>query len=227
MRIRIGKILARNPDIIGREVMEKLRPDCPRIQWVWYVMQQFRRGSAPNRNDPRPTYELSRQWGRSVKHTRTLTRDELYELVWSEPVAKLASDIGISDMALAKRCKREGVPLSPRGYWARVAPGQSPARPPLGPKPEARPKSSAKRTNSPPVKQPEPPPVPIRRISHRYKSRLGRTDHIEKFWCKIVHYQRNYWFGVNWRPSGWNHEWRNEYESLTVLATIRSKTKKP
>jgi hypothetical protein len=46
MRIRIGKILARNPDIIGREVMEKLGPDCPRIQWVWYVMQQFRRGSA-------------------------------------------------------------------------------------------------------------------------------------------------------------------------------------
>jgi hypothetical protein len=40
-----------------------------------------------------------------------LTREELYELVWSTPVTKAARGLGISGMALAKRCRREAVPL--------------------------------------------------------------------------------------------------------------------
>jgi hypothetical protein len=61
----------------------------------------------------------------------TLSRDDLYELVWSKPMLELAKDFGISDRGLAKRCKRLGIPVPGRGYWARVDAGQSPYRPKL------------------------------------------------------------------------------------------------
>ena len=61
----------------------------------------------------------------------TLTREDLYELVWSKPMRELAKDFGISDVALAKRCRRLGIPVPGRGYWARVDAGQQPYRPQL------------------------------------------------------------------------------------------------
>jgi len=61
----------------------------------------------------------------------TLTREELYELVWSKPMIELAKDFGISDVAVAKRCRRLGVPVPGRGYWARVVAGQTPRQAPL------------------------------------------------------------------------------------------------
>jgi hypothetical protein len=66
----------------------------------------------------------------------TLSREDLYELVWSKPMSELAKDFGISDVALAKRCKRLGIPVPGRGYWARIDAGQTPYRPKL-PKREA------------------------------------------------------------------------------------------
>jgi hypothetical protein len=62
---------------------------------------------------------------------RTLSREELYELAWSKPLSSLAKDFGISDVALAKRCRRLKIPIPGRGYWARVEAGQKPARPKL------------------------------------------------------------------------------------------------
>ena len=38
----------------------------------------------------------------------TLSREDLYELAWSKPITSLAQDFGISDVALAKRCRRRG-----------------------------------------------------------------------------------------------------------------------
>jgi len=61
----------------------------------------------------------------------TLSREDLYELAWSKPILELSKDFGISDVALAKRCRRLGIPLPGRGYWARVDAGQKPYRPKL------------------------------------------------------------------------------------------------
>ena len=44
---------------------------------------------------------------------------------------ELATDFGISDVALAKRCRRLGIPVPGRGYWARVDAGQQLYRPKL------------------------------------------------------------------------------------------------
>lgn len=57
----------------------------------------------------------------------TLTRQELYARVWSEPVQKLSQELGISDRGLAKLCARHDIPVPARGYWAKKAAGK-PAR---------------------------------------------------------------------------------------------------
>lgn len=66
----------------------------------------------------------------------TLTREALYDLVWSKPMSKLAPEFGISDVALTKRCKRLGIPYPGLGYWARLAAGQKIKRPKLPPPPK-------------------------------------------------------------------------------------------
>jgi len=54
----------------------------------------------------------------------TLHRRELYNLVWSEPVSRLAKKYGCSDVWLAKICKRYNIPRPGRGYWARKQAGE-------------------------------------------------------------------------------------------------------
>jgi hypothetical protein len=54
----------------------------------------------------------------------TLSREDLYELVWSKPMTELAQDFALSDVALAKRCRKLGVPVPGRGYW-RAAPKET------------------------------------------------------------------------------------------------------
>ena len=60
-----------------------------------------------------------------------MTREALYDLVWSEPMADLAKRLGVSDGGLAKQCRRASVPVPPRGYWARLDAGQQVERTPL------------------------------------------------------------------------------------------------
>ncbi len=50
-----------------------------------------------------------------AKHL-SLTREQLYELVWSKPMQHVAKDYGVSDRAMAKLCARNQVPDPPRDY---------------------------------------------------------------------------------------------------------------
>jgi len=52
-----------------------------------------------------------------------LTRKELYEKVWSQSVSSLAKEMGISDVGLAKICKRHNIPRPGLGYWAKKQAG--------------------------------------------------------------------------------------------------------
>jgi len=56
----------------------------------------------------------------------TLSRKELYDLVWSEPMMRLARRYGISDVGLAKICRKCNIPRPPRGYWAKKQVGKAP-----------------------------------------------------------------------------------------------------
>ena len=58
-------------------------------------------------------------------------RERLFAMVWERPAAEVGEELGISDVALGKLCRRLQVPKPPRGYWARIRAGQKPRRPPL------------------------------------------------------------------------------------------------
>jgi hypothetical protein len=53
-----------------------------------------------------------------------LSRRQLYDLVWSEPLRTLSIRFGISDVALKKTCQRASIPSPERGYWARKEAGK-------------------------------------------------------------------------------------------------------
>ncbi len=53
----------------------------------------------------------------------------LFERVWSQPVASLAAEWGLSGPGLKKVCRRLQIPVPPRGYWAKLKAGHREARP--------------------------------------------------------------------------------------------------
>src|SRR3546814_1898254 len=63
--------------------------------------------------------------------SRTFTREELYELVWSKPMTHLAKDFALSDVALHKICRKHASPKPPLGWWAKKAAGKPVKRTPL------------------------------------------------------------------------------------------------
>ena len=100
-----------------------------------------------------------------------ISREQLYEEVWAEPVIKVAERYGVSGVAVAKWCRKLNVPRPGRGYWARKAAGRRVRQLPL-PKAKngqpgyiSRPKPSERRLAQP-VKVPcmhlfeNPIPVP-------------------------------------------------------------------
>ena len=52
-----------------------------------------------------------------------LTREELYRKIWEKPTTKVAAEFGISDVGLAKICRKMDVPKPPLGYWRRIETG--------------------------------------------------------------------------------------------------------
>lgn len=60
-----------------------------------------------------------------------LTRKQLYDLVWAEPMSKLCKRYGLSDNGLRKHCKALNIPTPPMGYWAKIAAGHKIGIPPL------------------------------------------------------------------------------------------------
>lgn len=59
------------------------------------------------------------------RQTKTVQRQALYEQVWAQLMTKVAKEYGISNVALAKICKKLNVPCPWRGYWRRRETGKS------------------------------------------------------------------------------------------------------
>lgn len=56
--------------------------------------------------------------------TTTISRDKLYEEVWSRPMAAVAREYGVTSTALKKTCVRHGIPTPEQGYWAKLKYGK-------------------------------------------------------------------------------------------------------
>jgi len=61
----------------------------------------------------------------------TVSRENLYEEVWAEPMIAVAARYHVSSSFLARVCERLNVPRPPRGYWAKLAVGKKCPRPAL------------------------------------------------------------------------------------------------
>lgn len=61
----------------------------------------------------------------------SFTRREFYDLVWSKPMIHLASELGVSDVALHKVCRKHHIPNPPLGWWAKKAAGKDVKQIPL------------------------------------------------------------------------------------------------
>lgn len=66
--------------------------------------------------------------------TFQLSREQLHKLVWSMPMQRLAKHVGISDVAIAKHCRKLGIPLPQRGYWNKLNAGHKVERVKLPPR---------------------------------------------------------------------------------------------
>lgn len=82
----------------------------------------------PKRPLPRTVHIGSR---RSSGRKLTMTRRELFERVWTDPVTTVAEEWGLSGRGLAKACEKVKVPVPPRGYWPKVRAGKRVRRPKL------------------------------------------------------------------------------------------------
>jgi hypothetical protein len=115
--------------------------------------------------------------------TLRLTREQLYELVWSEAMSRLCKAIGISDVAIAKHCRKAEVPIPERGYWNKLHAGQKVTQTPLPPRDlatinviemggELPPELRARITGEPGI---EGEPESIDVLTERFRKRLGKV----------------------------------------------------
>src|SRR6187549_2316107 len=65
----------------------------------------------------------------------TISRAELYTMIWQEPTRAVALQLGISDVGLAKICRKLHIPRPWRGYWRKKETGHNPRQPKLPPWP--------------------------------------------------------------------------------------------
>lgn len=72
---------------------------------------RFEPGSAKRRPKP-PVIRINPDWRRFRSRS-----DLLEQAVWSMPIRDFAEDMGISDVAVHRACKRLGVRKPGRGYW--------------------------------------------------------------------------------------------------------------
>jgi len=77
--------------------------------------------------------EESRKWALRSLMSR-YDREKIYEEIWSEPMIKVAKRYNISDVGLAKVCRKLNIPRPGRGYWEKKEAGKPvPRRPQLPP----------------------------------------------------------------------------------------------
>ena len=75
-----------------------------------------------------PTGEISELPGGEALPLR---RERLYELVWQEPMLRVAARFEVSSSYMARVCEELNVPRPPRGYWAKLTVGQRLPKPAL------------------------------------------------------------------------------------------------
>lgn len=141
-----------------------------------------------------------------------LSRKELYQKVWSEPMSRLAPTLGLSDRGLANLCKRHRIPRPGRGYWQKKKFGKQVRRTPL---PKLRKDEEALATItihkvSAPKSSDEPPgPVEKQRaFEKRPENRIEVPERVGRY-HPLVRQSRDILKGWGSPRYGWNNQYRS------------------
>jgi hypothetical protein len=87
--------------------------------------------TAEQKREAKRQKEVNRQWALEELASR-YNRENIYREIWSEPIQQVARRYGLSDVGLAKVCRKLNIPRPCRGYWAKKAAGKAiPRQPPL------------------------------------------------------------------------------------------------
>ena len=89
---------------------------------VWYA---DRRRKAAERYAAEREERLQNAAVRQSKWA-SMSNEELERLVWTKPTRLLAMEYGVSDVAIAKRCRKAGIAKPARGFWRNVEKGYIP-----------------------------------------------------------------------------------------------------
>ncbi len=116
-----------------------------------------------------------------------ITREALYEKVWSKPISKIASRFNLSDRGLGKLCARYDIPVPPRGWWAKKRHGHKVKQVPLPPSKRTAPITIHKQPASPTPPNPESASPEIAfeqmpRIESWFRA-LGHAPSLPYNWC--------------------------------------------
>ena len=184
------------------------------------------------------------------ERTEIYEREKLYEEVWKEPVLVVAKRYRVSNVALAKACRKLAVPLPPRGYWARIRAGQKallrlplpltyenpaiqttrrgPVRTGAAPDKATNGKGGTSPANSTRVPETSNSPSSSEDKTadkNRTRRKTSPKEFPEYLYCTIDGWQRTFRFGVNrFRPiKGLQDEEEayDEWDHLQVFATVR------
>lgn len=106
-----------------------------RHQEIRHKVIAGRKPVAPTKPEPAPPAPVVQSQAEKARAAALETyRRQLFDEVWSLPTQKVAARHGVSDVAIAKTCKRLKIPKPPRGYWNKKAAGLPvPGRPTLAP----------------------------------------------------------------------------------------------
>jgi hypothetical protein len=90
-----------------------------------YAEQQLRHRQWKQDYEARKAIEQGKERELRKLHPRidewpNISREEREHLVWSKPTTLVAADFGVSDSAISKKCRLEGIRKPPRGFWAKV-----------------------------------------------------------------------------------------------------------
>lgn len=116
----VEAVFSEGPDPEVAATIAKTQADERARQRAWsqaMAQEEAARSAEEGRRDRE--HPRWREWG-------ALEAEELRTLIWSAPSTRVARDFGVSDVAVAKRCKRLGLTKPPRGFWAKVESGEIP-----------------------------------------------------------------------------------------------------
>lgn len=118
--------------------LQFLCPNCHRQKTIKYVSKSFRYKNTKFISSRVPIPSNKCKCGKDIERHSTNCRscskkglckivwpsDEyLRQIVWEIPTSKLSKQLGVSDVAISKRCKILGISKPPNGYWRKKETG--------------------------------------------------------------------------------------------------------